>query len=65
VRYCALLHGNSYDEQPRFERLAIPGFSPEDGRPRGGGVGASLMNHPPPDDIRLRRKVTGMLSHER
>jgi formate-dependent nitrite reductase membrane component NrfD len=48
--------------QPILEQFRLPGFSPEDGRPRGGGVGASVLNRP--DDPQPPSKITGVLPHE-
>jgi formate-dependent nitrite reductase membrane component NrfD len=50
--------------QPMLEAFAIPGFSYEDGRERGGGPGASVSNRPDPEELRLRSKVTGTLPDE-
>ena len=47
---------------PMLEQARLPGFSPEDGRPRGGGVGASELNRP--HHVRLRSKIVGTLPHE-
>jgi protein NrfD len=45
--------------------VTVPGFSPEDGRPRGGGPGASALNRPPPDQPLPRRsKMTGVIPRE-
>jgi hypothetical protein len=48
-----------------FRLVDVPGFSPEAGRPRGGGVGASIQNRPPPESLRLRTKITGEIPHGR
>jgi formate-dependent nitrite reductase membrane component NrfD len=47
---------------PMLERLALPGFSSEEGRQRGGGPGASELNRPA--ETQLRSKITGSLPDE-
>jgi hypothetical protein len=46
------------DGQPTARLPALAGFSPEDGRAPGGGVGASALNRPNP--VPARTKVKGM-----
>jgi formate-dependent nitrite reductase membrane component NrfD len=46
---------------PILEQFALPGFSPELGRTRDGGVGASSSNRPEPDEMPRRSKITGTL----
>jgi protein NrfD len=46
-----------------FQFVSLPYFSPEDGRPRGGGFGASESNRP--RHIHLRTKLVGEAAHGR
>jgi protein NrfD len=48
-----------------FHFVSIPYFSPEDGRPRGGGPGASASNRPQEVHLRTKLKAAGGLPHAR